>query len=64
MITEYKKILNLVDNTPNQPTKFRAKYWVEINDDSHGTYTVNSQIKFKMSMLRSSLCDYSHAYKL
>ena len=57
---EYKKIINLLDNTPNKPTK----NWVEINDQSHGTYNVDNQIKFKTSMLRSSLCDYSDAYKL
>ena len=34
------------------------------NDDSRGTYNTNSQIKFKTSMLRSSLCDYSEAYIL
>ena len=28
---EYQKIINLLDNTPNQPTKFRTKNWVEIN---------------------------------
>ena len=27
-------------------------------------YNTNSQIKFKTSMLRSSLCDYSDAYIL
>ena len=58
---EYQKIINLLDNTPNQPTKFRTKNWIEINDDSHGMYNTNSQIKFKTSMLRSSLCDYSDA---
>ena len=52
---EYQKKKKLLDNAPNQPTKFRTKNWVEINDDSHGTYNTNSQIKFKTSMLRSSL---------
>ena len=61
---EYQKIINLLDNKPNQTTKFRTKNWVEINDDSRGTYNTNSQIKFKTSMLRSSLCDYSDAYIL
>ena len=61
---EYKKIINLLDNTPNQPTKFRTKSWVEVNYDSCGIYNTNSQIKFKTSMLRSSLCDYSDAYIL
>ena len=37
---------------------------VEINNESRGTYNVNSQIKFKTTMLKSSLCDYSDAYIL
>ena len=61
---EYQKIANLLDNASNQPSKFRTKNWVEINDESRGTYSVNRQIKFKASMLRSSLCDYSDAYIL
>ena len=59
---EHQKIINLLGNTPNQPTKFRTKNWVEVNDESRRTYNSNSQIKFKTSMLRSSLCDYSDAY--
>ena len=62
---EYQKIANLIDdNTLNQPSKFRTKNWIEINDESRGAYNVNSQIKFKTTMLRSSLCDYSDAYIL
>ena len=61
---EYQKIANLIDNTSNQPSKFRTKNWVEINDELRGTYNVNSQIKFKTTMLKSSLCDYSDAYIL
>ena len=36
----------------------------EINDGSYGVYNTGSQIKFKSSILRSSLCDYSDTYKL
>ena len=54
----------MLENAPNQPSKFRTKNWVEVNDESRGTYNVNSQIKFKTSMLRSSLCGYSDAYIL
>ena len=61
---EYQIIENLIDDVSNQPSKFRAKNWVEINDESRGTYNVNSQIKFKTTMLKSSLCDYSDAYIL
>ena len=34
---EYQKIINLLDNTPNQPFKFKKKNWVEINDQSRLT---------------------------
>ena len=44
---EYQKIMNLLDNTPNQPSKFRTKAWVEINNDSSGTNSINSQIKLQ-----------------
>ena len=37
---------------------------MEKNDYSRGTYSANSQIKFKTSMLKSNLCDYSDAYIL
>ena len=59
---EYQKIANLIDDASNQPSKFKTKNWVEINDESRGTYNVISQIKFKTTTLKSSLCDYSDAY--
>ena len=61
---EYQKISNLINGASNQPSKFRTKYWVEINGESGKTYNVNSQIKFKTAMLRSGLRDYSDAYIL
>ena len=56
-------MINLLDNTPNQPTKFRQKV-VEIGNESGGEYNKANQIRFKNPMLRSSLCDYSNAYIL
>ena len=61
---EYQKIANLLDNASNQPSKFKTKNWVEINNESRGTYNANSQIKFRTTMLKSSLCDYRDAYIL
>ena len=61
---EYQKLPNLIDDSSNQPSRFKTKNWVEIKDESRGTYNVNSQIKFKSTMLNSSLCDYSDAYIL
>ena len=54
----------MLDDASNQPSKFKTKNWVEVNDESRGTYNVNSQIKFKTTLLKSSLCDYSDAYIL
>ena len=42
---EYHKIANLLDNKlSNQPSKFRTKNWIEINDESKESYSANSDI--------------------
>ena len=64
MIMKHKKIMNLLDNAPDQPSKFRANNWVEKNDEWHGTYNTNSQIEFKTLILKSILCYYSDACTL
>ena len=61
---EYQNVANLIDDTSSQPSKYRTRNWLEINDESRGAYNVNSQIKFKTTILKSSLCDYSDAYVL
>ena len=62
---EYQNIATLLDDAlSNQPSKFKTKKWVELNDESRGTYNINSQIKLKTTMLKSSMCDYSDAYIL
>ena len=58
---EYQKIANLLNDGSNQPSKFRARNWVEINDESRGTYT-GKDIRFKTIMLRLNLCDYADSY--
>ena len=54
----------MLNDASDQPSKFRTRNWVEINDGVRGIYSPNKQIKFKTSILRSSLCDYSNAYIL
>ena len=58
-IEQYKisKLLN--DSTVS---KFVTKKWVEVNDLSSGQCSVNKNIRFKNSLLRSDLCDYSDPY--
>ena len=55
---KYQKIMHLLVNTLNKPTRFRTKYLPEINDDLCRMYNKDSQIKFKSSMLKSILYDY------
>ena len=44
---EYQKIANLLNNASTQPSRFRTKNWIEVNNDSQGAYT-NAYIKFKL----------------
>ena len=62
---EYQKITNLLDTTLDEVPRFITKKWVEVHDQSGSAddrYKPNKQIRFKTSMLRSDLCDYSDAY--
>ena len=56
-----KYIYNIYEININQPSAFRTNNWVEINDDTHGNYSTNSQITFKTTILKSISCDYSDA---
>ena len=59
---EYQKIIKLLGNILDQVPRFVTKKWVEICDESGGTYNVNKEIRFKTPMLRSDLRDYSVTY--
>ena len=45
---EYQKIINLLDNTPNQPTKFKTKNYVEINNDAREHIMPIVKLKLKL----------------
>ena len=38
---EYQKIINLLDDTTNQPSILRIRNWVEINDELRGAFISN-----------------------
>ena len=61
---EYQKKANLLNDESSNPSKFRTKNWVKINDYIRGAYSPNKYMRFKTAMLRSSLCDCSDAYIL
>ena len=60
---EYQKIVNLLESTSDNLSKFKARNWIQINDESRGNYA-NGDIKFETAMLRSNLCDYADSYIL
>ena len=61
---EYQKIANLIDDTRNHPSKFRTKNWVQINDESRGTYNVkgNNAKDIDIVMPMYNLIEYSDNY--
>ena len=61
---ETQKIVNLLNDTGNENTKFWLKKWYVIDSESKGNYSDKNEIKFLISSLESNLCDYSDAYIL
>ena len=59
---EYQKIENLLDNETNQPSKFRTRNWVEIDDES-GEDILVTILNLKL-ILMSNLCNHADAYIL
>ena len=59
---EYQKITNLLGNIPDKVPRFIPKKWIEVHGQSGETYNTSKQIRFKASMFRSDLCDFSDAY--
>ena len=60
---ETKKIVNLLNGSDNENSKFATKTWYVIDSVSKD-YSHENPIKFLTSSLESNLCDYSDAYIL
>ena len=61
---EYQKITNLLGTTPDEVPRFITIKWIEVYDqlgNAEDWYKWSKQIRFKTSMLRSDLCDFSDA---
>ena len=61
---ETQKIVNLLNGSDNENSKFVTKKWYVINSKSNVNYSKDDPIKFLTKSLESSLCDYSDAYIL
>ena len=59
-----QKIVNLLNGSDNDNSKFATKKWYIIDSESNSNYSHHNPIKFLTSSLESSLCDYSDAYIL
>ena len=59
---EFNKINILLGQAHDEVPRFIAKKWIEVESQSGNTYNTSKPIRFKTSMLRSDLCDYSDAY--
>ena len=61
---ETQKIVNLLNGSDNDHSKFATKKWYIIDSKSNGNYSKDEEIKFLTRSVESSLCDYSDAYIL
>ena len=61
---ETQKIVNLLNGSDNENSKFATKKWYIIDNESKGNYSHENPIKFLTKSIESSLCDYSDAYIL
>ena len=55
----------MLDTTSDNIPRFITKKWVEVYDQSGSAedrYKPSKQIRFKTSMLKSDLCDFSYAF--
>ena len=62
---EYHEITNLLGTTPDEVPRFITKKWIEVHDqlsNAEDRYKPSKQIRFKASVLRSDVCDFSDAY--
>ena len=65
---ETQKIVNLLNDSDNESSKFATRKWYIINDQNNGQYgrrnENDSTIKFETKVIKPNLCDYSDTYIL
>ena len=62
---ETQKIINLLNDSSNEESKFATKKWYVIDSQTtKGEYKQGDTIKFETETIKSSLCDYSDAFIL
>ena len=57
---ETQKIINLLNDSSNEESKFAIKEWYVIDSQTtQDNYKQGDTIKFETETIKSSLCDYS-----
>ena len=59
-----QKVVNLLNSSENEYSKFGTKKLYVINNETKGVYSHHYPVKFLTKSIESSLCDYSNAYIL
>ena len=59
-----QKIVNLLNGSDNENSKFATKKWYIIDNESKSNYSYHNPIKFLTKSIKSSFCDYSDVYIL
>ena len=65
---EAQKIINLLNDTNSESSKFATRKWYVINDQNNKKYDGgnenDSSINIETKVIKSNLCDYSDAFTL
>ena len=65
---ETQKVIDLLNDSDNEYSKFATRKWYIINDENNGQYGRGNEnystIKFETKVINPNLCDYSDAYIL
>ena len=60
---ETEEIVNLLNGSDNESSKFATRKWYITNDQNNGQYGNGDKngttIKFETKVIKSNLCDYS-----
>ena len=63
-----QKIVNLLNDSNNESSKFSTRKWYVVNDQNNGHYGRGNEndatIKFEAKVIKPNPCDYSDAYIL
>ena len=57
---DHQNMLNLLNEAND--SKFVARKWNIVNDQSNANYDVGNEIIYNTEVLKSNLCDYNDAY--